>query len=162
MIAVTDYTTYADIRAVLGVDAIELPDSTLALSVFSAALQRAVRGFVDDSGTTLASRYDALDPQSMTDDEEAIYDSIREFATYVVAEVCCQSISMFALKSDSDGKASQSRFSSEATFKDVVKNIRIRLAGLTGELDVLLGGTSVSTVPGLTAVSPSTDLVTNQ
>lgn len=162
MITVTDYTSYDEIRTVLGVDSIELTDSTLELQIFATALFRKLLSVTSADENTLVSLYSSIDPFNMTEGEEILYYTIKEFATYVVAEVCCQSISMFALKSDSDGKASQSRFSSEATFKDVVKNIRIRLAGLTGELDILLGGTAVSTVPGLTAVTPSIDLVTNQ
>jgi len=162
VIAVTDYTSYAEIRAVLGVDSLELSDTTLALTIYSAALHRALRGFTDDSGKSLAAYYDDINPLSMTDDEEAIYYTIKEYATYIVAESCCSGLSMFALKSDSDGKAAQSRFGAESTFKDVVKNIRIRLAGLTGTLDSLLGGTAESAVPGLTVVPPNIDLVTNE
>ena len=96
----------------------------------------------------------------MTESEEHLYYTIKEYATYVVADACCSGLSMFALKSDSDGKASQTRFSSEATFKDVVRNIRERIASLTGELDSLLGGASYE-VPSITRITPSVDRVTN-
>lgn len=160
MILVTDYTSYAEIRAVIGVDALELPDATLGLQTFATALYRTLLSITNSSGETLVALFDAIDPFDMDMSEEILYYTIKEYATYVVADACCSGLSMFALKSDSDGKATQSRFSSEATFKDVVKNVQQRLASLTGALDQMLGGTTIYSIPGLTRVSPATDVVT--
>ena len=160
MILVTDYTSYAEIRAVIGVDALELPDATLGLQTFATALYRTLLSITNSSGDTLVALFDAIDPFDMDISEEILYYTIKEYATYVVADACCSGLSMFALKSDSDGKAAQSRFSSEATFKDVVKNVQQRLASLTGALDQMLGGTTAYAIPGLTRVSPATDVVT--
>lgn len=160
MILVTDYTSYAEIRAVIGVDALELPDATLGLQTFATALYRTLLSITNSSGETLVALFDAIDPFDMDISEEILYYTIKEYATYVVADACCSGLSMFALKSDSDGKATQSRFSSEATFKDVVKNIQQRLASLTGALDQMLGGTTAYAIPGLTRVSPAADVVT--
>ena len=161
MILVTDYTSYAEIRAVIGVDALELPDATLGLQTFATALYRTLLSITNSSGDTLVALFDAIDPFDMDISEEILYYTIKEYATYVVADACCSGLSMFALKSDSDGKATQSRFASEATFKDVVKNIQQRLASLTGTLDQMLGGTVAYAIPGLTRVSPATDVVTD-
>ena len=161
MILVTDYTSYAEIRAVIGVDALELPDATLGLQTFATALYRTLLSITNSSGETLVALFDAIDPFDMDVSEEILYYTIKEYATYVVADACCSGLSMFALKSDSDGKATQSRFASEATFKDVVKNIQQRLASLTGALDQMLGGTTAYAIPGLTRVSPATDVVTD-
>ena len=160
MILVTDYTSYAEIRAVIGVDALELPDATLGLQTFATALYRTLLSITNSSGETLVALFDAIDPFDMDISEEILYYTIKEYATYVVADACCSGLSMFALKSDSDGKATQSRFSSEATFKDVVKNVQQRLASLTGALDQMLGGTTTYSIPGLTRVSPAMDVVT--
>lgn len=160
MILVTDYTSYAEIRAVIGVDALELPDATLGLQTFATALYRTLLSITNSSGETLVALFDAIDPFDMDMSEEILYYTIKEYATYVVADACCSGLSMFALKSDSDGKATQSRFSSEATFKDVVKNVQQRLASLTGALDQMLGGTTAYAIPGLIRVSPTTDVVT--
>lgn len=160
MILVTDYTSYAEIRAVIGVDALELPDATLGLQTFATALYRTLLSITNSSGDTLVALFDAIDPFDMDISEEILYYTIKEYATYVVADACCSGLSMFALKSDSDGKATQSRFSSEATFKDVAKNVQQRLASLTGALDQMLGGTTAYAIPGLTRVSPATDVVT--
>ena len=161
MILVTDYTSYAEIRAVIGVDALELPDATLGLQTFATALYRTLLSITNSSGDTLVALFDTIDPFDMDISEEILYYTIKEYATYVVADACCSGLSMFALKSDSDGKATQSRFSSEATFKDVVKNVQQRLASLTGALDQMLGGTTAYAIPGLTRVSPATDVVTD-
>ena len=160
MITVTDYTSYAEIRAVIGVDALELPDATLGLQTFATALYRTLLSITNSSGETLVALFDAINPLDMDVSEEILYYTIKEYATYVVADACCSGLSMFALKSDSDGKATQSRFSSEATFKDVVKNVQQRLASLTGALDQMLGGATTYSIPGLTRVSPATDVVT--
>ena len=160
MITVTDYTSYAEIRAVIGVDALELPDATLGLQTYATALYRTLLSITNSSGDTLVALFDAIDPFDMDISEEILYYTIKEYATYVVADACCSGLSMFALKSDSDGKATQSRFASEATFKDVVKNVQQRLASLTGALDQMLGGTTAYAIPGLTRVSPATDVVT--
>jgi len=160
VISITDYTSYAEIRAVIGVDAVELPDVTLGLSVFTSALRRALRSITNSNGESLITLFNAINPLSMTEFEEHLYYTIKEYATYAVADACCSGLSMFALKSDSDGKASQTRFSSEATFKDVVRNIRERIASLTGELDSLLGGEAYE-VPSITRITPSVDRVTN-
>ena len=160
MILVTDYTSYAEIRAVIGVDALELPDATLGLQTFATALYRTLLSITNSSGDTLVALFDTIDPFDMDISEEILYYTIKEYATYVVADACCSGLSMYALKSDSDGKATQSRFSSEATFKDVAKNIQQRLASLTGALDQMLGGTTAYAIPGLTRVSPATDVVT--
>ena len=160
MITVTDYTSYAEIRAVIGVDALELPDATLGLQTFATALYRTLLSITNSSGETLVALFDAINPLDMDVSEEILYYTIKEYATYVVADACCSGLSMFALKSDSDGKATQSRFSSEATFKDVAKNIQQRLASLTGALDQMLGGATAYAIPGLTRVSPATDVVT--
>ena len=160
MITVTVYTSYAEIRAVIGVDALELPDATLGLQTFATALYRTLLSITNSSGETLVALFDAINPLDMDVSEEILYYTIKEYATYVVADACCSGLSMFALKSDSDGKATQSRFSSEATFKDVVKNVQQRLASLTGALDQMLGGTTIYSIPGLTRISPATDVVT--
>ena len=69
---------------------------------------------------------------------------------------------MFALKTETDGEAAQSRFSSEATFKDVVQGIRQQLASLSAQLDQALGGETSYVLPTLERVVPSTDVVTNE
>lgn len=163
MIKVTDFTTYAEVRAVLGVDEVELSDTTLALDLFSSSLQRSLRGFKDSTGKNLVTYFDDIDLLTATEDEETLYYAIKEYATYVVAETCCTGLSLFALKSDSDGKAAQSRFSSEATFKDVLLHIREKLASLTGLLEEYIGDTVVSFVPvGLSVTQPAVDRVTNE
>lgn len=166
MISLTEYTSADEVRAVIGVDAIELPDATVYLPVFSQVLHIRLAGFSGTVGTTTGSAtsiFDALSVQeTLTDGEEIFILTVKQLATYIVAEACCSGLSMFALKSDSDGKATQSRFSSEATFKDVVKNIQQRLASLAGALDSTLGNATEYAVGGLSAIQPITDVVTNE
>lgn len=162
MILVTDLTSYAEIRAVIGVDSTELTDTTLALPLYAIKLQKSLRDFQDADGKTLQTYYEEIDPASMTEAQENLYYSVRQYATYVVALAACSGLSMFALKSDSDGKASQSRFSSEATFKDVVAAISMNITALTSSLNEMLGEESSYVYPVFSAVQPDTDRVTNE
>lgn len=160
MIQITDFTSYDEIRAIIGVDSIELPDANIETAANTSALTRALRTFSTSTGSLL-SVIDAL-PADKTDDEEYLYNTACEYAALIVAEACCTGLSMFALKSDSDGKASQSRFSGESTFRDVLANIRARLATVIGALDELINETTTYTVGGLYIVTPAVDKVTNE
>lgn len=162
MIAVTDYTSYAEIRAVLGVDALELSDTTLGLQTYATALYRALVSITDGDGDSLITLYDVINPLDMTDAEELLYYTIKEYATYIVASSCCSGISMFALRSDSDGTATQSRFASDTTFKDVVKAIQDKVGLLASTLNYMLFSTTEYAIPGLTVVTPAIDRVTDE
>lgn len=166
MISIADYTTADEIRAVLGVDSIELNDETLALPVYAQALQIKLSGFTGTFGATtgtVMTIYDVLTSQaSMTADEENFVITVKQLATLILAETCCSGLSMFALKTDSDGKASQGRFASEATFRDVVAHVRGRLASVIGTLDYIMSGSYTYATPGISTIVPDTDRVTNE
>lgn len=159
MLIITDLTSYDEIRYILGVDSLELSDNAIGSNSNNIAMVRSLRTFTTPLGN-LVTVLDSL-PDDMSDDEEYLYSIIKEYATYVVAESCCVGLSMYALKSDSDGKASQSRFSAESTFKDVLVNVRSRLASIIGTLDELLSGTTTYSTYAITGITPSVDKVTN-
>ena len=162
MITLNTFTRCDEVRAVLGVDSQELPDATIGLSVYISALYRALVSFTDSSDKNLLTYFNSFDLQHMSDEDTLLYYTIKEYATYVVAETCGSSISMFALKSESDGKATQTRFSSDATFQDVLKRIRERLATLSGLLDEMLGSDSSYSIPSISLAPIGVNLVTNE
>ena len=165
MIDLTEYTSYAEVRAVLGVSIYELPDATLALDMFTQRLQTRLRSTTGTFGATTGSLitiFDALSAlSSPTADEEDMLFLIRQYALYLVAENCLTGLSLFALKSESDGKTTQTRFSPEATFKDVAAAVRQQLNSLAAQLDETLTGAGFS-LPLLSRAEPAVDRVTNE
>lgn len=165
MITLTEYTSYAEVRAVLGVSSYELSDSLLALPNYSRALQTKLYATTGTFGSVTGSLIDIFDALSSeaspTADEENMLALIQQFSTYVVAEACLSGLSLAALKSESDGEAIQTRFSSEATFKDVAKSVRQQLTSLLAQIDSALGNTA-DVLPILSRVAPAIDVVTNE
>lgn len=149
----------------LGVSIYELPDATLALEMFNRALQTRLRSMTGTFGATAGSLitiFDALSAiENPTDDEEDFLFLIKQYATYIVAEACLTGLSLFALKTESDGKTTQTRFSAEATFKDVAMQVRQQLNSLAAQLDEELTG-AVITLPLLSRTDPDIDRVTGE
>lgn len=162
MIKITDYTTYADVRAVLGVSEYEVEDTTLALATYASALQRALRSTSDSAGKTLYAYFDELDAlPSPTEAQDTLLGLIKDFSTYTVAEVCLSGLSLTAMKQESDGKTTAVRFSAESTFLSVSNNIRSKLETIKSEITVALGATvSYNTISLVNRVIPETDPVT--
>lgn len=168
MISLTDYTTYAEVRAVLGVSVYELTDATLGLPIYTRGLQSRLYSATGTFGSVSGSLIDVFealtaDGETLTSDEENMLGLIKQFATFSVAEACLSGLSLLALKTETDGEAAQSRFSSEATYKDVGIAIRQNLASLLAQIDQLLGGQQTTAPkPLLSAIQPGTDVVTNE
>lgn len=165
MILLTDYTSYAEVRAILGVSIYELADETLALPLFTQVLQTRLRSTVGTfAGTTgsLTAMFDELSAVvSPTEAQEDFLVLIKQYASYVVAETCLTGLSLFAPKQVADGKSSETRFSSEATFKDVAVSIRQELARLSGKIAEQLG-TVDPVIKMMERVRPYQDVVTGE
>lgn len=163
MISLLEYISYGEVRAALGVSSYELPDDTLALPMYARALQAkldSITGTVGDRTGTLRFIFEGISlDSSPTDAEEAFSDQVSLFAVYVVAEVCLSGLSLLALKSESDGKAVQTRFSDASTFMEVGKAIRAKLSEILDVLIPMTGGVQ-ATQSLLSAVKPLTDPVT--
>lgn len=161
MISVTDYTTYDDVRAALGLDDTELTDTTLALTTYASVLQRALRGTTDSTGKSLYAYFDELSViVNPTEDQDTLLGLIKEFSTYTVAVACLPGLSLLIKKTESDGKATVTRFSAESTFKDVVSNVTNTLNEIKTEILSNFGVvTTYNQVTLLTRVEPDTDPV---
>ena len=165
MIELTDFLELSEIRAALGVSEYELSDETLALPMYARGLERILRsteGTVGAQTGSLLALYDAL--SGSTDEDELYFvDQIKQLAVYAVAESCLTGISLFAAKSTSDGKATETRFSSEATFKDVASNIRAQLATIMNDINIAVGNAAATGAGTLIMrASPSIDVVTDE
>jgi len=126
----TDYTTYADIRAVLGVSDEELEDSTIGLDVYALSLQESLINLHPDA----LAQYEqiaALDEMARSPKESRVYGLMRLYATYYTAKQLSVALPMFGPKTVSDGKASVTRFA-DSPYQDVLR-------GIAEELDLLRG-----------------------
>ena len=147
---VTTYTTYGDVRAALGVSEMELTDTELGLALYDNAMELALSEVTLSTGLTLQAAFAAAAAGSTLKRQTQMY------ATYAVAEVAANALSMLAPKTISDSKTSLSRFSSEDTYKSVVRSISKLKAGYKQ----LLEGTTVEAQTLFTVVKPAIDKVT--
>lgn len=122
--ALTDYTTYNDIRAVLGVSDEELEDTTLALEVYSVNLSKEMRG-VHAQTVTQYTTISGKVVGDRTAAEQQFYEQCRLFAVYAVAKQCLSSLPLFSPKDISDNKAAMSRFS-DSPFRTTMKEVNAR------------------------------------
>lgn len=133
MATLTEYTSYAEVRAVLGVSPEELEDATLALAVYSAALTADIEDVnlgIPDQFAAVA----AVAADSRTPDQVRFYDTVRLFATYAVARQLSSSLPLFGPKDISDGKASFSRFA-DSPYKATIAEVRNQFDRLRTRLD---------------------------
>lgn len=146
---ITDYTSYDEVRAVLGVDDDELDDTKLALGAYSSDLNFELNSFGTGFVTYLDAKL-AEDYETLTEKEQLFVDSAKLFATYSVASNLSVNLPMFALKEQSDSKASQVRFND--SFKGVLANVSGRLEAYRNRLRDLFDELN----PGVIVVTPAT------
>lgn len=163
---ITKYVTYDDVRAVLGVVDYELPDSVLSGPVFNYNLElklSEVSGELEGFTGTLGEHFVHLKATSpRTQEQEKLYNLIGLYAVYVVASQAADSLSMFAKKTESDGKAVNTRFSSEATYKDVRAKMEGMASSILGLINDVFGNANAGNIATmLKVVVPAVDKVTN-
>jgi len=162
--AITTYTSYAEVRTTLGVSEKELPDTELALEIYDNVLGLALAEITiptEEPGPgPLDTRYIAI--KAMTERtalQQKLYNLTRMFATYTVSMEVATSLSMKAPKSIADGKASLVRFSPEATFQDVIEAITKKLDEVRYRIENI-NASAITAMPFMTTVKPAVDPVT--
>lgn len=160
MTTITTYTTYADIRAALGVSDEDLEDETLALSLYADSLTQDLEDIALTLPDTIATTKANVTP---TDNEVRFLTAARLFATYAVAKQLTAALPLFAAQQVSDSKATVQRF--DNPYRDTIKQVvdqyertRNRLmASLT-----LIGTVTADATPRvyMGVSSPSSDPVT--
>lgn len=160
----TDYTTYDDIRAALGVAKGEITDATLSLELYANGL----RGELMAVNRLLPAQYNSLpsDASTLTEDQVDFRVATRTFATYAVAKHLTVSLPLFSPKDIGDGKALIGRYSFDP-YKPVISGILAKYdeakAGLVQAYSVLFtlaASGPVFLVGGFVVASPSVDPVT--
>ena len=158
---VTDYTTYNEIRATLGVSDEDITDATLALTLYSDYL----RGEHEDISLTLPSTYATVKALVTPDGAQTRFlAASRLFATFSVAKQLTAALPLFAAKQVTDGKAAVSRF--DTSYKDVVKSVNEQYEKLRSRLVAALTALGTTTTDATAAVffstvAPSIDVITN-
>ena len=155
----TDYTTYADIRAALGVTEDDLEDSTLALTLYSDYLVQEL----EDVALTLPAKFAEVKAKgSPTEAETRFLSATRLFSTFAVAKQLTAALPLFAAKQLGDGKATVQRF--ESPYRDTIKTVNDQYGRTRNRLIAALE--AITTTSGTTVarqyfavVSPSTDPV---
>jgi len=163
--SITTYTTYDEVRAALGVSTDEIEDATLELGVYGMGLDMdlmEVNAGVPAAFATVRS----IATPDRTPVQQALFQTVKLFATYAVAKQLASGLAMFAPKDISDGKATVSRFA-DSPYRDTVSHIgqqyglnrdRLKLAYAT-----LTGGASDATSQSMLRISsPLLDPVTGQ
>lgn len=115
---ISKYTSYDEVRSVLGVEDDELSDSTLALGVYYNHLLEAL-GDVNPLVVSLFDEVGELPDKTPT--QERFLRLVRTFSTYAVAKQFTTSLPMFAPRSIGDGKATMSRFPNP--YKETIEGI---------------------------------------
>lgn len=143
----TDYTTYADIRAALGVSEEEIEDVTLGLALYSTLLDEDLLA-VDP---LLVSTFTALPPTGRTPAQARLAALTSLYATYAVAHRLTDSVELFGFLKVADGRASTER--AKEAFDNLRANIAAMLSRLRGTLLAALQVVVPSTVVTATTSS---------
>lgn len=158
----TSYTTYAEVRAALGVSEEEISDETLELQLYETLLLEDLL----ELNAGILPAWEALpDPDSRSADQNRFAALMQLYCTYSVAYRLTDNVELFGFLKMSDGRASAER--TQQAFANLRTNIaamRSRVGSkLQAALVVLVPGTVLPLVSDLALVSAvgiATDPVT--
>lgn len=164
---ILDYTSYDEVRAVLGVGTGELSDTTLGLEVYSNGLNAELRDIkIAGVNDTVTSQYSTIKGMNSgrTDSQQEFYENVRSFSTYSIARSLASSLPMFAPKDISESKTILGRFSQDPykeTLKRIEENYGLYRTRLLASFNKVTAANSTPVKRTLFAVSsPSSDRVT--
>ena len=144
--ALTQYCEFDEVRAALGVNNLELPDTVLSLPIYEMGLSRELAKISASLPAAFSTASDSS-PEARTSEQQALFDSVRLFSAYAVAKQVGVSLAAMVPKDVSDGKASVSRFS-DAPYRDVLARVEAMYAGCRADVaaayDDLAGATRTS------------------
>ena len=156
------YTSYDEVRSVLGVEDDELLDETLALPVY---LNLLLEDLMDVNINTEKMFDDISGEDDPTPLQLRFLRLVGTFSTYSVARHLTTSLPMFAPRSLGDGKATMSRFLDP--YKDTIKKIEEQFTLTQGRLQQVIDEINSETKEATTkryffGVGLSRDPVTGQ
>lgn len=107
--AISDFISFDDVRAALGVSEDEIKDTTLSLDLYEYNLVSELESI----DLTLISIYETQKgsaPSTWTAEQIRFYQAVKLFSVYAVAKQATVALPMFGPKEQTDGKASVVRF----------------------------------------------------
>lgn len=131
--ALLDYTSYDEVRAVLGVSSTELPDRTLAQPLYDTHAELAL----EDIAPTLPTVYAdivALPSGTATAVQLRLQTLVQLFVPYAVAAKLLTSLPLFAVQSLTDGRAGFDRQDNGNIFEGVGEDVKAALADIVARL----------------------------
>lgn len=159
----TEYTTYAEVRAALGVSEEEIDDTTLELQMYESLLEEDLDAVSPAVRTTWLALPE--DESLRSADEVKFAQRLRLYSTYSVAAELLTSVELFGYLKVADGRAStERRPQAFDTIKANVQAMKLKArAWLLASLELLVPGTPVTpagTINWTSSVAPATDPVT--
>lgn len=157
---ITAFTTYADVRAVLGVSEKDLSDDTLALAWYSDNLDEAMA----EISLTLADSFAVASQEATPSSEQVrLVRSVRTFASAAVARTATAALRLAAPQQVTDGKAAMARFTDP--LDRLTKDIEAKYLAAKAKVEaavVALENSGKVTTPRVwfSVVSPAEDPVT--
>jgi hypothetical protein len=140
--ALTEFTTFNDIRAALGVTSDELQDTTLSLKLYEFGLT----ADLESVDLTLSEQYSTVSAlPSPSAAQTRFLEATQLFSTYSVARALLGSLPMFAFKEVTDGKAIDTRFALDP-YKETTKRVEAQFAQTQERLRATLAALTSTTV----------------
>lgn len=130
--ALTQYCELDEVRAALGVNDVELPDTVLNLPIYEIGLVRELTKVSTSLPAAFSSVLGVLE-SARTAQQTDLYNATRMFSVYTCAKQVGVSLASITPKGVSDGKASVSRFS-DSPYKDVLERVEAVLASARAHL----------------------------
>lgn len=149
----TDFTSYDEIRAVLGVSDEELEDVTLALPLYSNTLSFDLFD-ISPTAESLYQTIRALPPSSLTVPQQRFLSVAQVFSAYAVSRTLLTSIALFAPKRITDGRAETDRVTDP--FKDLRDDVNAGYQSLKSRLVDALAGLGEVLTPATSRVYATT------
>jgi hypothetical protein len=159
----TDYVSFEEVRAALGVSEDEIKDATLSLDLYAFNLVSELEGIsltlVEDYAQQKVSPVEGWTPIQVR-----FHQAVRLFSAYAVAKQATISVPMFAPKEQTDGKASLGRWAQDP-YKPMIASVlkqyevfKVKLEAAYGAIQTTVSPTTVDR-PYMSVVAPISDPV---
>lgn len=143
----TPFTTFEDVRALLGVNDVELPDRTLDLPVYQIALRRQLQKVSDTVDViALFLPINAKPQEARSPDEQAFHEAVYYFSSVAAASQAGVSLALVAPKRITDDKSGAERFS-DSPYRDVLARLESELNAAKGAILAALSALTAEALP---------------
>jgi hypothetical protein len=146
--AMSDFISFDDVRAALGVSSDEITDATLSLDLYDFNLVSELESI----SLNLIADYQALKetaPSTWSTANTRFHQSVRLFSAYAVAKQATTALPMFSPKEQTDGKAALVRFA-QNPYKDTINAVLQSYDAFRAKLEAAYAAASLTEAPAET------------